>query len=204
MFRWYQDAEVCLAYIEDVPAAADVTATFDNSTSFSRGWTLQELLAPAIVVFLNQNWEVIGHKGRGSCGRSGISMQAGVPLEGRIAKITGIPESILQDYEESNTLSIEEKLKWMENRETTREEDLSYCLLGILGASMNIRYGDGRVKMRERLLEKAYSSSRDRTLDGNNHGPQLGRKSALVSLAPGGSSLRDHARSLEMITIAPY
>ena len=66
-------------------------------------------------------------------------MQIGALLDGRIAAITRLPEAILQDYNESHSLSVGDKLQWMRHRHTTREEDLSYCLLGILGVSMNIR-----------------------------------------------------------------
>lgn len=159
MFRWYRDAEVCLAYLYDVPSVED-PSSFEGSTWFTRGWTLQELLAPFVVIFLTQSWQVIGHKG-GSCGNSGISMQTGPLLDSRIATITQIPEAILQNYKESSSLSIEEKLSWMEKRQTTREEDLSYCLLGILDVSMNIRYGDGKEKTRKRLLKKARTHGRD-------------------------------------------
>ncbi|KAF2717430.1 TPR-like protein [Polychaeton citri CBS 116435] len=159
MFRWYRDAEVCLAYLHDVPGVEDASS-FETSTWFGRGWTLQELIAPSVVIFLTQTWQVIGHKGA-SNGRSGIPMQTGALLNSQVAAITQIPEPILQDYKESSSFSIEEKLKWMGNRQTTREEDLSYCLLGILDVSMNIRYGDGKDKTRKRLLKKARSHDRD-------------------------------------------
>jgi hypothetical protein len=83
-----------------------------------------------------------------------MSMQTGPSLEDRISKVTAIPQAILHDYREGDNLTAEEKMRWADNRETTRAEDLSYCLLGITGASMNIRYGDGAEKTRERLLQK--------------------------------------------------
>jgi hypothetical protein len=153
MFQWYRDAEVCLAYLEDVPTVSDI-AIFEQSVWFRRGWTLQELLAPSIVIFLSGQWEVIGHKGQSGQARSGMSMQTGPSLEDRISKVTAIPQAILHDYREGDNLTAEEKMRWADNRETTRAEDLSYCLLGITGASMNIRYGDGAEKTRERLLQK--------------------------------------------------
>jgi hypothetical protein len=157
MFRWYRDAEVCFAYLEDVPTTEDVEQ-FERSVWFTRGWTLQELLAPGLVVFLSKDWRVVGHKG--SRGRSELSINIGAALETRISAICRIPEYILHDYSASETLTIEEKLRWIEHRETTREEDMSYCLLGILGVSMGIRYGDGQQRTKERLLRKAYSQSK--------------------------------------------
>lgn len=154
MFKWYRQAEVCLAYLEDVSATDDMHA-FEKSVWFLRGWTLQELLAPETVIFLSENWQVIGHKGRSGRSRSGLCIDTGMGLHDRIAAITRIPEDVLDNYTKSSLLSIEEKLRWMDNRETTREEDSSHCLLGILGVSMTIRYGDGKEETRERLLRKA-------------------------------------------------
>jgi hypothetical protein len=163
MFRWYRNAEVCLAYLHDVPTADD-GSKLEDSVWFRRGWTLQELLAPTLVIFLAQDWSLIGHKG-GDRGRDGRVINIGNSLIGRIAKITNIPERILQDYEESKALSVQEKLKWMEGRTTLREEDSSHCLLGILNVSMNIRYGDGEEKTRERLLRKARTNMQDTCSD---------------------------------------
>jgi hypothetical protein len=157
MFQWYRDAEVCLAYLEDVPTVSDM-AVFEQSVWFRRGWTLQELLAPSVVVFLSQDWQVIGHKGHSGRGKSGMTMHTGPSLEDWVCIITSIPRAILHDYRASENVTSSEKLKWAEGRETTHAEDLSYCLLGIMGVSMNIRYGDGEARTRERLLRKLTKS----------------------------------------------
>jgi hypothetical protein len=153
MFQWYRDAEVCLAYLEDVPSVSD-RAAFEQSVWFRRGWTLQELVAPSVVIFLSRDWGIIGHKGHSSRGRSGMSMQTGAALEDVVSAVTAIPREVLHDYRESESLTTEEKMRWADGRETMWGEDLSYCLLGIMGVSMNIRYGDGANKTRERLLRK--------------------------------------------------
>jgi hypothetical protein len=157
MFRWYRDAEVCLAYLQDVPTSHEM-ATLADSNWFTRGWTLQELLAPTVVVFLASDWEIVGHKGQGGRGRSGASLETGKRLDHQIAAITGIPEYILHDYSGNSLgLTVDEKLRWMAERQTSREEDDSYCLLGIVGVTMTIRYGDGREATRARLLKKLRS-----------------------------------------------
>nr|POE98279.1 vegetative incompatibility protein het-e-1 [Quercus suber] len=166
MFQWYRDAEFCLAYLEDVTATND-SANFEGSVWFKRGWTLQELLAPAVVIFLTKTWQVLGHKGHGSYGRSGMPMQTGPSLEGCIAAITRIPAAVLRDYEESRDLNSDEKMRWMADRDTTRGEDLSYCLLGILDVNMNIRYGDGAERTRVRLMKKV--SKRRNLIAGTTH-----------------------------------
>jgi hypothetical protein len=106
------------------------------------------------VIFLSREWEILGHKMHDGRGRSGVPMQTGHSLEDTISSITAIPRAILHDYREAESLTAEAKMRWADNRETMWGQDLSYCLLGIVGVSMNIRYGDGAGKTRERFLHK--------------------------------------------------
>nr|POF26240.1 vegetative incompatibility protein het-e-1 [Quercus suber] len=140
MFQWYHDAAVCLAYLSDVPLSEDRRA-FDASIWFRRGWTLQELIAPQVVVFLSYSWQVIGYKGSEDQGSRSSILDKGPLLNKSIASITGVEETVLQDYGQCRALSTEEKLKWMDRRDTTYEEDRWYCLLGLFEISMTIRYG---------------------------------------------------------------
>ena len=151
MFKWYQNAELCLAYLADVKGAQNLQG-FGHSEWFTRGWTLQELLAPDIVVFLTHDWEVMGHKGGSRYAESGYSLDIGPPLEPNIAATTGIPELVVSDYKHSHGFSVETRLDWMAGRETTFQEDRAYALLGVLDVSMPIVYGEGKVKARKRLL----------------------------------------------------
>ncbi|KAK6427225.1 hypothetical protein LTR81_000570 [Elasticomyces elasticus] len=153
MFRWYSNADACLAYLADVHSADD-QVEFEASEWFHRGWTLQELLAPYVVVFLSQTWDVIGHKGGSGCTRSGFNVSTGPSLEAQIASITGIPECVLNNYDQSNKFSTEERLTWMACRETTRDEDTTYSLLGVFGIRMRLSYGEGSESARRRLLVK--------------------------------------------------
>jgi hypothetical protein len=75
-----------------------------------------------------------------------------------VSAITGIPRAILHDYQESEELTAEEKLKWADGRQTLYGEDLSYCLLGIVGVYMTIRYGEGKEVTRRRLMQKIAKS----------------------------------------------
>jgi hypothetical protein len=158
MFEWYRKAEVCLVYLQDVPAA-EADSHFEKSEWFRRGWTLQELLAPTIVVFLSRDWNVVGHKGSSTYGRQGTPLQVGPQLNSRVAAITKIPENVLQDYHESHALSFEDKMQWMTGRRTTRGEDMWYCLLGIMSVRMTIRYGDGEEETKKRLIKKLNKST---------------------------------------------
>jgi hypothetical protein len=148
MFEWYRQADVCLAYLRDVEEAGD-EVRFQQSEWFERGWTLQELLAPRTVVFLTRTWEVIGNKGASTNEYNRTNV--GDSLEEVIAKTTHVPREVLQEYERSSQLSTQEKIRWMEGRKTTEEEDLSYALFGILNVSLAVIYGE-RGRARDRLL----------------------------------------------------
>lgn len=59
MFAWNRDAKVCYAYLEDVDSDG---SNLKDARWFARGWTLQELLAPTLVVFYSNEWKCIGRK----------------------------------------------------------------------------------------------------------------------------------------------
>ena len=127
MYRWYQKSQVCYAYLVDVPDATTdhsrPESPFQQSKWFTRGWTLQELLAPTFVEFYDQNWKEIGTKS---------SMRT------LVQKITNI--STLVDIDKA---CVAEKLSWASTRVTTRIEDLAYCLMGLFDINMPLLYGEG-------------------------------------------------------------
>ena len=150
MFEWYRMAKLCLAYLADVKND-DEPSSFEKSEWFKRGWTLQELLAPSTVVFVTKGWQVIGYKGdslHGDC-----LPFIGPDLSKRIARSTGIPEQVLRNYRANLDLSVHDKMKWMEGRKTTRPEDMSYALFGILGVTLPVIYGEKYEGARQRLLD---------------------------------------------------
>lgn len=170
MFRWYRGAAVCYAYLADVPGQSPdtsptpalftsdlafnqnyrremVASQFQKSRWFTRGWTLQELLAPRQLSFLDQHWRYIGSRGN---------------WEREITKTCLIGKSILRDFEPLDTVRscIAQRLSWAAHRETTFEEDETYSLLGLFGVNMPLIYGEGRAEAFQRLqleLIKAYS-----------------------------------------------
>jgi hypothetical protein len=143
MFQWYGGAARCYVYLSDIPVSDQHNqqsepsweATFRASRWFKRGWTLQELLAPASVEFFTRQGRRLGDKQ--SLGRE-------------IHEITGIPLPALQGTPLSQ-FRVEERLKWSANRQTTRGEDLAYCLLGIFGVFMSAIYGEGKEHALRRL-----------------------------------------------------
>ncbi|KAF2104957.1 HET-domain-containing protein [Rhizodiscina lignyota] len=130
MYVWYERSTVCYAYLADVylyRSAEETLTSFRASTWFSRGWTLQELLAPPLVIFYDATWKDLGTK------RS---------LRAEISRVTGITEyHLLHNFRRST--SVAEKMSWASNRNTTRKEDMAYCLLGIFGVNMPLLYGEG-------------------------------------------------------------
>ncbi|RYN17211.1 hypothetical protein AA0115_g11939 [Alternaria tenuissima] len=145
MFRWYKDSAKCYVYLTDVSTKFfDYLDQFSESKWFTRGWTLQELLAPKDVEFFTTETISIGGKSQ---------------LIDEIANITGIPEKALQGTPLSH-FSIDQRMKWAEGRHTTRQEDSAYSLLGIFDIQMSLFYGEGREKAFERLKKKIRKSQK--------------------------------------------
>jgi len=118
---------VCYAYLADVLYSADNQEQLQKSNWFTRGWTLQELIAPFTVIFLNQEWQEIGTK---------------LNLREQISEITGIPQRILEG-DNLESASIAQRMSWASKRKTGRVEDRAYSLLGIFGINMPMLYGEG-------------------------------------------------------------
>ncbi|KAF2108494.1 heterokaryon incompatibility protein-domain-containing protein, partial [Lophiotrema nucula] len=149
MFRWYAEARTCYAYLADVHEIADLS----RSAWFTRGWTLQEMLAPQNVAFYSAGWHFLGHR-------------ADLSLEKPILEATGILEeqkSVLQSFD-LGSWSIAERMSWASRRRTTRKEDLAYCLLGIFGVNMPLLYGEGESAAFIRLQGEIMKVSDDHSL----------------------------------------
>jgi hypothetical protein len=114
--------------LADVPADSpdphEEDSPFKKSKWFTRGWTLQELLAPESLIFFDREWEEIGTKRA---------------LSSAIISVTGIESPYLHDQ---SSACIAKKMSWASRRQTLREEDIAYCLLGIFGVNMPLLYGE--------------------------------------------------------------
>jgi hypothetical protein len=154
MFRWYSNATRCYVYLSDVLSSAfnanEESGTrlwesdFRNSRWFKRGWTLQELLAPSSVEFFSKKWKRLGDKNS---------------LRRQIQVITKIADSALQQTPLSQ-FSVDERLSWMEDRQTKLDEDRAYSLLGIFDVSMPLIYGEGEKKAFNRLRDEINKPSK--------------------------------------------
>ena len=144
MFQWYRDAECCYAFLEDVALNSQTKRLgqdFDDCRWFTRGWTLQELLAPANVEFYDQSWTPIGTK---------------ATLTARIANVTRIQEPVLQTGNVSG-ISVACKMSWAAARQTTRVEDMAYSLMGIFDINMPMLYGEGNrafLRLQEEIIRR--------------------------------------------------
>jgi hypothetical protein len=151
MFRWYKDAAICYAYLSDVPSDDDLQgpeSAFSKSRGFTRGWTLQELIAPREVEFFSKEWNKLG------C-RSSLFRE--------ISEITRIGHSVLRDNKNAlQGKSIAQKMSWASRRCTTRSEDMAYCLMGLFDVNMPLLYGEGTkafIRLQEEILKRSNDQS---------------------------------------------
>jgi hypothetical protein len=148
MFQWYQNAAVCYAYLFDVGnSESSPRENFAESAWWTRGWTLQELIAPVNVEFFNSNWYKLGTK---------------KSLSPDIAAITGIDVKALLGTT-FDSFSIAQKMSWASKRTTTRVEDRAYSLLGLFGVNMPLLYGEG-IRAFKRLQEEIIKQSDDHSI----------------------------------------
>lgn len=142
MFRWYQEAEKCYAFLEDIQDVEQLA----NARWFTRGWTLQELIAPKSLVFYveddNAAWRKIGTREK---------------LASEIKEIAGVDKTFLRGASSMSGIrgaSFAKRVAWAAKRTTTRDEDIAYCLLGLLDVNMPLLYGEGGIKAFRRLQEE--------------------------------------------------
>jgi hypothetical protein len=156
MFRWYRDATKCYVYLSDVSKLPSNSANSNEpwesavrkSKWFTRGWTLQELIAPTSVEFFSKEKELLGNK---------------TSLERQICEVTGVPSKALRGGSLSD-FSVSERMTWAATRETTRKEDMAYSLLGIFDVNMSLIYGEGKEKAFKRLREEIEKGSKGKLL----------------------------------------
>lgn len=149
MYTWYQNATICYAYLDDVYRDAG-EEQLRECRWFTRGWTLQELIAPKEVYFYNGHWDSIGTKSI---------------LKPLISSVTGIDEKYLipNGTKLLESASISEKMSWAAHRKTARIEDEAYCLMGLFDVNMPLLYGEGE-KAFIRLQEEIVRYTGDQTI----------------------------------------
>jgi len=168
MFRWYEGAAVCFAFLKDLPPGPEDEEDGKRDTTgarggrvarprktqlarcrwFTRGWTLQELIAPVSVLFYDGAWVFRGDK---------------ADLQASLADITGVDVSALRRERPLKDFPLAHRMAWAAARNTTRTEDLAYCLLGLFDVNMPLLYGEG-CKAFRRLQEEIIKRSDDLTI----------------------------------------
>jgi hypothetical protein len=148
-FSWYQESSVCYVHLSDVvsdhvddllPQSAWPHTETHQCRWFTRGWTLQELIAPRKMEFFTLHWTRIGNKS---------------DMISPLSRITGIPETVLRNSDPFG-YSTAQRMSWAANRQTTRVEDLAYCLLGIFDIYMPLLYGEGErafVRLQQEIVK---------------------------------------------------
>ncbi|KAK4160895.1 hypothetical protein QBC43DRAFT_303488 [Cladorrhinum sp. PSN259] len=142
MFKWYQHAVVCYVYLSDVLSQDQLA----GSRWFTRGWTLQELIAPSKLNFYASDWSFFGTRAE---------------LSYDLEEITSIPEEFLHGDGLFFKASIAQRMSWASDRTTKRKEDMAYCLLGIFDVSVPILYGDPHAftKLQHAIMAKIRDDS---------------------------------------------
>ena len=148
MYRWYEGAAECYAYLSDVTwDIEDREASklaFQASVWFTRGWTLQELLAPPKVMFFDREWKSFGTK---------------KDLSREISAATGIS---VDHMESQSSACVATKMSWASSRATSRLEDMAYCMLGLFDVNMPLLYGEGNkafVRLQLEIIRKSDDES---------------------------------------------
>ncbi|KZL69586.1 het domain-containing protein [Colletotrichum incanum] len=162
MFQWYKQADVCFVFLSDLSPqtkpqpsvrwpfhkAPEDAAILSSCKWFSRGWTLQELIAPTYVKFYDASWQYRFTKdGEAST----------------LSAITRIDYNILTFKKELTSVPVAVKMSWASRRETTRIEDRAYSLLGLFDINMPMLYGEGH-RAFQRLQEEIVKETDDLSL----------------------------------------
>jgi hypothetical protein len=169
MYQWYINAEICYVYLTDVPSGSEAIAMLEKSKWFTRGWTLQELLAPRKLVFFAKDWIPIGYQVHimdlsrfQQLTISGVT--SWVDLTKTLSTITDIPGDFLVGKRRVRSACVAQRMFWASRRETTRLEDRAYSLMGLFNISMPILYGEGLEKAFARLQREIVTKTTDQSI----------------------------------------
>ncbi|KAF9478348.1 hypothetical protein BDN70DRAFT_880035 [Pholiota conissans] len=194
MYNWYQCAKVCIIYLAETTALLDI----HRDPWFTRGWTLQELIAPFVVKFYNRNW---------------IQFIQRTNNDKPSPSFSNIIPEILQEIEKATTMSefelvniskapISRSMQLAANRIVTRQEDAAYSLMGIFNVSIATAYGEGSERAFSRLLQEILNVERFGVLDIINWAG-LGRSQRSHILPRSPQQYRFCSSSLDLSDVTP-
>ncbi|KAK0645789.1 heterokaryon incompatibility protein-domain-containing protein [Cercophora newfieldiana] len=167
MYMWYQRSRICYAYLADVsshpPVEVDDTK-FRRSRWFTRGWTLQELVAPRQLTFYSKDWTRIGEKLLDLPPASVVpDLVWGTKGRQTLCEASGIPYAVLFDGRPREQYSVAQRMSWASQRVCTRIEDTAYCMLGLFDVNMPLLYGE-ETKAFTRLQEEIIKANDDHSI----------------------------------------
>ncbi|KAF9472408.1 hypothetical protein BDN70DRAFT_970958, partial [Pholiota conissans] len=149
MYAWYERAEICIIYLSETQTITDI----QHDTWFTRGWTLQELLAPKTFKFYSYEW---------------IQLAQGPNDRENSVILSFIQQTTTISYVELRNITVipfSRRMQWAAFREVTREEDMAYALMGIFNVCISIAYGEGADRAFLRLLEEIIKTAPSGAMD---------------------------------------
>ncbi|KAF2441844.1 HET-domain-containing protein, partial [Karstenula rhodostoma CBS 690.94] len=185
MYIWYSKAQTCYVYLSDYDPHAGNSSGFihdgfEKCRWFTRGWTVQELLAPHHVEFYDKTWSYFGTRKE---------------LASTLSNITRVPTKVLDGSKEVEEFCVAQKMAWAARRQTTREEDTAYCLFGLFQINAPLLYGEGGVRAFERLQEEIIKKTNDLTIFAwMNPGPRMSGITSVLAPHPRYFSRSQHIR----------
>ena len=179
MYAWYRHASICYVYLNDFSFLIEEYGPSGRQDSrflrkirksrwFTRGWTLQEFLAPYNVEFYDRHWHYIGDK---------------IDLAHQLSSITGIDQQHITERDSVSRASVAARMSWASGRSTTRPEDEAYCLMGLFKVNMPLIYGEGK-KAFLRLQHEIVRSSDDESLFAWHAGNSTARAGGIFAESP--------------------
>jgi hypothetical protein len=148
MYRWYEKAALCFVFLADY-TTGDGESRLSECRWFTRGFTLQELLAPQTVMFFDSKLNTLGTRSS---------------LAHKIAAFTHIASTYLLDHDSCRTASVAQRMSWASRRQTSRSEDIAYSLLGLFNVNMPLLYGEGALQAFRRLQYEIIAQSTDESI----------------------------------------
>ncbi|KAI6037825.1 hypothetical protein EDC04DRAFT_2604489 [Pisolithus marmoratus] len=154
MYKWYAGSAVTLVYLAGVAHPSNL-GDLTRSLWMTRGWTLQELLSPKVILFYDSAWK------RYLCNIS-TNHKKTVAIMQELARSIKIPPETIISFSPDN-LGVREKLRLASTRRVSVEEDVAYSLIGIFKSDIKPHYGDGADALGH-LLEEIVARSGEVTV----------------------------------------
>ena len=143
MFKWYSPVKMCYVYLPDVSSVKNEfqegerdektrkntkwrIESLEHSDWFTRGWTLQELLAPTELYFFDRYWRLLGSK---------------ATLSAQIQRVTGIEARYINGDVSKACIAV--KMSWLAPKTNGRNREHGILHVKLFGINTFIRYGEG-------------------------------------------------------------